>query len=229
MLPCYNPAPGWCELLQSCFAELQQKLQPDVVDFIIFNDGSTTLDSDEIKTLSTLPNVIVLNGHANEGKGAAIRNGVSRAEGEIIIYTDIDFPFGIDPIVEIVGIFDKSPLCQFIYGHRSHDYLKKLPFKRLLLSKGLRWMNRILLNKDITDTQAGIKGLRRQILPEIQYVTTNTFVFEVELIRRLIQKGICIEKVNVHVRPTILVTDFSLKVVFREIVNFLLITIMSRI
>ncbi|HWV30446.1 MAG TPA: hypothetical protein VN038_12355, partial [Dyadobacter sp.] len=101
------------------------------------------------------------------------------------------------------------------------------PLKRRLFSKGLHLMNRLFLNKHITDTQAGIKGLRREILPEVQGTKTNTFVFEVELIRKLIRKGIGIEKVEVSANSSIVFSDFSMKVLFREAVNFAKITILG--
>ena len=90
-------------------------------------------------------------------------------------------------------------------------------------------MNRILLSRHITDTQAGIKGLRREILPEILQTRTNTFVFEVELIRKLLKKGVGIDKVEVCPKPSIVFTDFSIKVLFRETVNFVRITILSNL
>ena len=227
VLPCYNPAPGWCETLVACIHELNEKLPATTIEYIISNDGSTRLDRTELASLDQIPHVVFLDNPVNEGKGSAIRKGTVRAGGDIIIYTDIDFPFGTQPVVEMVEIFHRNPECWFVYGNRSGEYFKKLPLKRRLFSKGLQWMNRLLLNRHITDTQAGIKGMRREILPEIQGTKTNTFVFEVELIRKLIRKGIGIEKVEVCPKSTIVFTDFSMKVLFREAVNFARITIMS--
>ena len=220
MLPCYNPLPGWCGTLEDHIRELNAKLSDSVVQYIISNDGSTRLDRTHVAALSRIPNVIFLD-------NTAIRKGTLRAEGDIIVYTDIDFPFGTEPIVEMVNIFEENPNCWFVYGNRSAEYFKKLPLKRRLFSKGLHLMNRLFLNKHITDTQAGIKGLRREILPEVQGTKTNTFVFEVELIRKLIRKGIGIEKVEVSANSSIVFSDFSMKVLFREAVNFARITILG--
>jgi glycosyltransferase involved in cell wall biosynthesis len=227
VLPCYNPLPGWCGTLEAHIRELNAKLPDRVVQYIVSNDGSTRLDRTKVAALSRIPNVIFLDNAVNEGKGSAIRKGTLRAEGDIIVYTDIDFPFGTDPIVEMVKIFHENPHCWFVYGNRSAEYFKKLPLKRRLFSKGLHLMNRLFLNKHITDTQAGIKGLRREILPEVQGTKTNTFVFEVELIRKLIRKGIGMEKVEVSANSSIVFSDFSMKVLFREAINFARITILG--
>lgn len=229
VLPCYNPVPGWCETLQTCINELNGRMPDTIIEYIISNDGSTRIDRSDLTSLILMPNVVFLDNPVNEGKGSAIRKGTVRAVGEIIVYTDIDFPFGTAPIVEMVEIFRENPQCWFVYGNRSAAYFKQLPLKRRLFSKGLQWMNRLLLNKHITDTQAGIKGMRREALPEIQGTRTNTFVFEVELIRKLIRKGVGIEKVDVCAKPSIVFTDFSMKVLMREAINFARITIMSGI
>ena len=229
VLPCYNPSDGWCPTLVECIRELDDKLPDHRIQYIVSNDGSTRLGKIWVSMLSDIPNVLFLDNPVNEGKGSAIRKGTLRAEGEIIIYTDIDFPFGIDPIVEMVGKFEEDPLCWFVYGNRSSEYFRKLPLKRRVFSKGLQLMNRILLSRHITDTQAGIKGLRREILPEVLQTRTNTFVFEVELIRKLLKKGVGIDKVEVCPKPSIVFTDFSMKVLFRETVNFVRITILSNL
>ena len=105
VLPCYNPVDGWCQTLLDNISELNAKLPDDTIQYIISNDGSTRLDKAQVRILLNLPQVLFLDNTVNEGKGAAIRKGTMSAEGDIIIYTDIDFPFGTDPIVEMVNVF----------------------------------------------------------------------------------------------------------------------------
>jgi glycosyltransferase involved in cell wall biosynthesis len=229
VLPCYNPIEGWCRSLVKSIAELNTKLPDCTVQYIISNDGSTRLEKKGVSALTAIPNVVFLDNPVNEGKGSAIRKGTLRADGEIIIYTDIDFPFGTMPVVEIVHMFNENPDCWFVYGNRDGAYFKKLPVKRQLISKLLHLMNRMFLSKHITDTQAGIKGFRREILPEVQQTKTNTFVFEIELIRKLIKKKINIGSVNVSADPTIIFSDFSARVLFREAVNLAKIFAMTSI
>ena len=229
ILPCYNPVDGWSRELLVNMSILNKKLPGYTIQYIISNDGSTRLDKDQVNSLKAVPNVIFLDNTVNEGKGSAIRKGTTRADGNIIIYTDIDFPFGTDPVVEMVRIFEADPLCWFVYGNRNSEYFKKLPLKRQLFSKGLSMLNRLLLSRHITDTQAGIKGMRREVLPDIQETKTNTFVFEIELFRKLVRKGIGIKKVEVRANPSIVFTDFSMKVLFRETVNFVRIILMTSV
>jgi len=229
VLPCYNPGEGWWQTLVNNINELNEKLSFCNVQYIISNDGSTRLDKIKVNMLIAISNVIFIDNTINEGKGAAIRKGTMRADGDVIIYTDIDFPFGTEPIVEIVRIFTENPECWFVYGKRDSEYFRKLPFKRQFISKGLQLVNLLLLSGHVKDTQAGIKGLRREVLPEVQQTKTNSFVFEIELIRKLIRKKIGIKPVDVSAKPSIIFSDFSMKVLFREAVSFSRIIIMGRI
>jgi glycosyltransferase involved in cell wall biosynthesis len=162
---------------------------------------------------------LFLDHQQNEGKGAAIRKGIAHAVGEIIIYIDIDFPFGIDSIVNVVRLFENDPECMFVYGNRTNSYFQNLPAKRKVVSKALHLVNRVFLSPDITDTQAGIKGFRREIAHYVLDTYTNTFVFEVELMRKLVKRNVCIKSVDVSAIPTITFTNFSTKVLIREAVS----------
>jgi glycosyltransferase involved in cell wall biosynthesis len=229
VLPCYNPVEGWCKALAANIEELNRKLPEYIIQYIVSNDGSTILLPQEVADLKAIPNMIFLDNPVNEGKGSAIRKGTGKADGEIIIYTDIDFPFGTDSVVDILRIFISNPDCWFVYGNRNSDYFKKLPVKRQLISKGLHLINLLFLSKHITDTQAGIKGLRRELLPDVQETKTNTFVFEIELIRKLIRKKINIGKIEVNANPSIVFSDFGYKTIYREVVNLARIIILSGI
>ena len=208
--------------------ELNRKLPSYTLEYIISNDGSSRLDRDKMGVLMSLPNVVFLDNPVNEGKGSAIRKGTTHAKGEIIIYTDIDFPFGTEPVIEIVNVFSNNPECWFVYGNRDSEYFQKLPLKRRFVSKALLFVNRLLLAKHVTDTQAGIKGLRREVLPEVLGTKTNSFVFEIELIRKLIKKKIHIKSVDVRANSSIIFTDFSLKVLCREALSLSRILMMGK-
>jgi glycosyltransferase involved in cell wall biosynthesis len=221
VLPCYNPLPGWLQTLEDAVCELDRKLSGIPIEYIVSNDGSTNLRLMNIPALAKIPNLTLLDNVINEGKGSAIRKGVAMARGEIIVYTDIDFPFGTDAIVEMVRIFQDDPDCAFVYGNRGKDYFKKLPLKRRLFSKILQVVNRFFLGKHITDSQAGIKGFRRDILPQLLATRTNTFIFEIELILMLLQTGVRIHGLNVSVKPSVIFSDFGAIVALREAASFI--------
>ena len=219
VIPCYNPADGWCKALMNNMRELNEQLRFYDVQYIVSNDGSTKINLGSVRSVSKFSNLTFLNNIQNQGKGSAIRKGTALADGEIIIYVDLDFPFGVSSIVNIVREFEKDPTCQFIYGNRVGGYFKKLPLKRQFVSRVLHGINRLFLSRTITDTQAGIKGLRSELKEDVLTTKTNTFVFEIELMRKLIKKNAVIKSVDVSAIPSIVFTDFSSKVLFHEAVS----------
>jgi glycosyltransferase involved in cell wall biosynthesis len=219
VIPCYNPAGGWyADLLKNTQA-LNENLSYYAIQYIVSNDGSSKLDQNSVRCLRETANFLFLDHQKNEGKGAAIRKGIAHAVGDIIIYIDIDFPFGIKSVVDIVRIFEKYPDCMFVYGNRTDSYFQNLPVKRKVVSKALHLVNRIFLSPTITDTQAGVKGFRKEISQYVLDTRTNTFVFEVELMRKLVRRRVCIKSIDVTAIPTITFTNFSTRVLFREAVS----------
>lgn len=221
VIPCYNPCDGWSDGIVKHVSLLKEHLPGYHFQIIISNDGSTRINPQEINALEHCPQVVFLNHLVNEGKGAAIRKGMLHATGAIVIYTDIDFPFGIEPIVEIVHLFERHPECSFIYGKRIAFYFQQLPFKRRVISKTMRLVNQFIIPSCITDTQAGIKGLRGELVTEILQTKTNTFVFEIELIQRLSRRQVGIRSVDVSPKTDIVFSNFSSKTLLRESLNLL--------
>ncbi len=219
VLPCYNPPDEWHLALCRNMTELNALLPGYAIQYVVYNDGSERIDPVAADTLSQLPGVLFISGGKNLGKGAALRNGTAYANGEIIIYSDLDFPFGIDAVAEIVGIFESDPACDFVYGKRCRQYFRILPLKRRLISQVLHAVNRLFLSREIFDTQAGIKGMREKWKHVALSTRTNTFVFDIELIRDLIRKKATIRFIDVTPVPGIRFTDFRSGILLKESIN----------
>jgi glycosyltransferase involved in cell wall biosynthesis len=219
ILPCYNPGEGWSNAVIERLTKLTERLPDYRLQFIVSNDGSSKICPREIASLTQISTIVFLTNSINQGKGSAIRRGVAQAEGDIIIYTDIDFPFGIEPIINIIKLLEQDNGCQFVFGKRVPSYFSQLPLKRRIISKAIRIINQVMISPFITDTQAGIKGLRRELAGEILEIKTNTFVFEIELMRKLIKKGIAIQSIDVTPEERIVFSDFSSKTLIRESIN----------
>ena len=74
----------------------------DQIEIIVVKDGENLSLDSEVKLLeSSLTLFKCISYKINKGKGYAIRRGVEAAQGEIIVYTDIDFPYKTDSVFEI--------------------------------------------------------------------------------------------------------------------------------
>jgi glycosyltransferase involved in cell wall biosynthesis len=136
VLPCYNPQPGWEESVEANFIKLTGILTN--IELIIVNDGSTrNFEPSRIKkNLAQYP-VTIVSYDKNRGKGYALRQGVKQAKGDIIIYTDIDFPYSFRSFLDIHASLNSNGLDVAV-GLRSENYYTHLPVARVRISRFLK-------------------------------------------------------------------------------------------
>ncbi|MDF7821109.1 glycosyltransferase [Runella sp. MFBS21] len=219
--PCYNPPPQWLDSYLEQVKLIESTLDTLTIEFVIVNDGSKE-DLSPLFTPLPHPSIKWVSYNKNRGKGYAIREGVKYASGKYIIYTDMDFPFGTDCIYQIYDLLHQG--YDLVIGKRSKEYFDKLPIKRQLISTILKTMNHLWLPSELNDTQAGIKGFRQELKYVFLRNKINSFVFEIEfLIRASHLKNLTYTTVPVSPIQNIVFSDFSMKVIWKEIKNLFLI------
>ena len=157
ILPCYNPADGWLQNIEQNFISLSKQFNH--FELIIVNDGSTkNFLLKEVEDLfSKYPKIKILAHSKNCGKGYALREGVEAASGEIIIYTDIDFPYTQESFFKIYAALINQN-ADVAIGIRGEEYYTHLPKTRVRISKLLRWFIKKFLRIPTDDTQCGLKA-----------------------------------------------------------------------
>lgn len=227
ILPAYNPASGWESLVISRFESLQKQLPDFELHLIVVNDGSSSLD--EIAAMSRLqpaiPGMRWISYPVNQGKGYALREGVKNANSEMIVYTDIDWPYQEE---SMIGLIRHLQSADAVIGVRDEGYYKHLPKARQRISKMLRRINALFLRLKVSDTQAGLKGFRRELKPVFLSTTINRYLFDLEFIYRLSRiKNLRITGYHIHLQPGVTFRTMNRKILFQEAKNFLKIWLAS--
>jgi len=119
----------------------------------------------------------------NRGKGYALKYGTSKATGEIITFADAggDFdPKQFDKCVKLMEVFD----ADFVIGSKRHPASKiNYPFKRRVYSWIYHKMIRVLFGLNVTDTQAGLKFLKRNVARDVlPRVLVKQYAFDLEML-----------------------------------------------
>lgn len=173
IVPVYNEAPSIAE----CIRRLRSLAEID--ELIVVNDGSDDGTGDELGRVTDLVD-IVINLPKNSGKGAAVKAGVARSRGEIVVVHDsdlevdpADIPNLIRPIVE--GDADVVTGNRFHAGNRGLVTQRQWAVNRLLTEFG-----NTIYGIYVQDIATGSRAIRRDLFNAIDPVS-DRFEFESEL------------------------------------------------
>jgi len=229
VVPCYNPGSDWEKELVDLFTLIDNSLPKTHVSLILVIDGpSTGVGLAQLNhVMNCIPSSQIIEHPTNKGKGYALRQGVSAASSEFIIFTDVDFPYEIDSLVKVY-----RQLCDgtdVVLGYREQDYYAKVPLFRKMLSKTLRWVLRSLLRLSITDTQCGLKGFNESGKKLFLATTIDRFLFDLEFVM-LSSKDTTISTapVLVKLREGVIFSKVNMKVLLVELANLFVLTFYKR-
>lgn len=172
---------------QSIYQTIDEILKAhDVLDYqyevIVVVDGSPDKTAVEARRHHS-KKVFVYEYAKNSGKGYALKYGVKKAHGEIITFVDAggDFnPKQFDKCVRLMEIFD----ADFVIGSKRHPASKiNYPLTRRIISWCYQKMIRILFGINVTDTQTGLKFLKRNVAKDIMpRVVVKQYAFDLEML-----------------------------------------------
>jgi dolichyl-phosphate beta-glucosyltransferase len=125
------------------------------------------------------------------GKGAAVRAGMLRASGDIVIFADADMATPPDELVLLVGALETADAA---YGSRiqpdGSDMRKTQPAWRRALGKTFHALASTWAAGPVADTQCGFKGFRREVARDVfvrQQI--SSIAFDVEVIHLVRRRG----------------------------------------
>lgn len=121
----------------------------------------------------------------NRGKGAAVRNGMLRATGRFVAFTDADLPYDLDALKSACELlFPRA--CDVVFGARDLQASSATVPQRLmrtLAHTAFSAIVRLAISRQVTDTQCGLKAFSRRAALEIFSRTTiDGFAFDAEIV-----------------------------------------------
>lgn len=180
VLPYYNPGAALRATVEQAVAVLRQT--GCSFEVVAVSDGSTDGSERTIEGLYPEALVhVVLPGR--RGKGQALRSGFAQARGRYVGFIDADGdipPRLLAGFVEIV----RASAPDVVLGSKRHPESRVVyPVLRRLYSWVYQQVVRFAFGLRVTDTQAGIKLVRREVLADVLPRTVvEGFAFDLELL-----------------------------------------------
>jgi len=180
VIPVYNEKTTITEILRRVQA-VKLGLAREIV---IVDDCSNDGTSDILKRLAKRPGLKIVFHDKNQGKGAALRTGFSRASGDIILVQDADleydpreYPRLLEPILD--GRADVVYGSRFLSGPHRVFF-----FWHYVGNKLLTTFSNMVSNLNLTDMETCYKVFKREVLQKIR-LRSERFGFEPEITIKL--------------------------------------------
>lgn len=219
VLPCYNPPLDWENVVVEAIKSLETKID-EQVDLIIVNDGSTknAFEKQFDHLYKSLTNVKIIQHPENKGKGQALRTGVAQTKSDLVIFTDIDFPYTEQSLLKIYESLIAGN--QIALGHRNKAYYQHTPMGRKLISKVLRFSLKTFLRLPTDDSQCGIKGFDSAGKDVFLKTSIDRFLFDLEFIKLISKHKLKSENVEVELKPGVVFSKVNMMILAKESLNF---------
>jgi len=183
IVPLYNEEKTIVNILSKIQDEIK-KLDKFNFEIIIINDGSNDNSKKLLEENPSLYNTLISLSD-NRGKGFAIREGLKKVSGEIILIQDADLEYLPHNYKNLLEPFEKYN-ADVVYGSRLvyAELHRVLFFWHVIANKIITLCSNLFTNLNLTDIETGYKVFRSDVLKKID-LKENSFAFEIEVTQKI--------------------------------------------
>jgi glycosyltransferase involved in cell wall biosynthesis len=171
-----------------------------IEEIIIVDDGSTDGTREIISKMDGRDHVRVILLEKNQGKGAAVRTGISNATGEVLIIQDADLEYDPREYPNLMRPIEEG-MADVVYGSRFLGAPHRaILFWNMVANKLLTLMTNILFNTILTDMETGYKVFKREVVADMK-IHAKRFDFEPEFTAKILKKKVRVFEVPITFNP----------------------------
>jgi glycosyltransferase involved in cell wall biosynthesis len=163
VIPSYNEMTN---LQKGVLDKVQHFLERQQYEYevIIVDDGSTDGSVAFVEKFSKENPKFKIFRNPHTGKAGAVSAGMLQAEGEYVLFTDMDQATPIEEINKLLPFIEQSDI---VIGSRSSQR-KGAPWTRILMAKGMMILRTVLVGlRGIEDTQCGFKLFKNEVAKKL--------------------------------------------------------------
>ena len=218
VLPAYNEG----DKIQRVIEKVSQIARKTGLKYelIVVDDGS--VDDTRRNLVDYICNtrhvtIRIIGYNKNMGKGYAVKTGFTHAKGDLVIFIDSDLD--IDP-TQITYYAEALKFGDIVIASKRHPQSRvEATVIRKILSYGFNILVKFLIGLNVSDTQAGLKAVRKSAFVDVfPKLTIKHYVFDVELLLLAKLLGLKIIELPVNVQ---LRNPFSLRDIWKMFLDLL--------
>lgn len=192
IIPLYNERDNVIHYNQDLFPLVEEiaRKTNEKFNYIFVDDGSKDDTVEQLQKITKhRSDVKILEHRVNQGMGNAIKTGLVSCNGDLIITMDADLTFRpVDITILIRKYLETDADCISGSPYLEKGLMEEVTPFRLLMSKSVNFLFRLLLGSQITCVSPIFRLYKRSVLNEMD-ITSSNYEINAEIISKLIISG----------------------------------------
>jgi len=197
VIPCYNEKDTIEKILDEVLAV---DLGTTKKEILIVDDGSKDGTRDMLKKLAIKHSVIQLFFQpTNQGKGAALKKGIQKSTGDVVIIQDADLEYDPLEYKRLIYPIERGH-ADVVYGSRfiGGEPHRIIYFRNQVANKFLTFLSNILTGLNLTDMETCYKMMKGDLARRLaKDLKAKRFGFEPEITARIAKSNAAVYEIGI--------------------------------